>query len=204
MTTAIPEGFKQNAQGDLVRIDNIKPIDLFKDEVVREMAAKTLEVQGHMRNLRNDLLDTIEAFVETSVDEYGAKRPGGEKGNVTLFSFDGEYKVVRQVAEYVTFDEKLLAAKTLIDECLLEWSENAPADLQTVVNNTFQVNKAGAIRTGAILGLRRYGIKHEKWLRAMDAISDAVMITGSRSFVRLYKRDHHGDYKPIALDIAKL
>lgn len=204
MTTTIPEGFMQNALGDLVRIENIKPIDLFKDEVVREMVEKTLEVQNHMRNLRNYLLDTVEAYVETAVDEYGAKKPGGTKGNVSLLSFDGEYKILRQVAEYVTFDEKLVAAKTLIDECLLEWSVSAPVDLQTVVNNTFQVNKAGAIRTGAILGLRRYDIKHEKWLRAMDAISDAVMVTGSKSFVRLYKRDNHGDYKPIVLDIAKL
>ena len=38
------------------------------------------------------------------------------KGNVTLTSYDGKYKIQRAIAEYLHFDERLQVAKELIDD----------------------------------------------------------------------------------------
>ena len=60
-------------------------------------------------------MNDVQAFVELSAEQYGAKL-GGIKGNVTLTSYDGKYKIQRAIAEYLHFDERLQVAKELIDD----------------------------------------------------------------------------------------
>ena len=71
-----------------------------------------------------------------------------------------------------------------------------------LVQDAFRVNTNGDIRTGSVLGLRRLDIQDERWLRAMQAISEAVSVLGSKTYLRLYQRDARGAYQPISLDIA--
>ena len=103
----------------------------------------------------------------------------------------------------IAFDERLQAAKALIDECLADWVEGARPEIHTLINRAFSSDKEGEINTGAVLALRRYDIQDSRWLRAMDAISEAVQVVGSRSYVRVYERIGDSDqYQPIPLDIS--
>ena len=113
----------------------------------------------------------VSDFIDRSLAQYEVQH-GGKKGNVTLISFDGRYKVVRQIQESLVFDERLMAAKALIDECIQVWSKGSNAHIKLLVNDAFQVDQAGKINTGRVLGLRRAKIDDEKWQRAMAAIGD--------------------------------
>jgi len=197
----IPAGFRQDAKGRLVPEDQIKEIDQVRDELVLAIVDRATELRDQLRDFKADTFSEIEAFVETSAQEYDVQI-GGKKGNVQLVSFDGRYKVVRAIQEHITFDERLQAAKGLIDECLREWTADARPEVATIVQDAFRVDAAGNIRTGQVLGLRRLNIQDKRWLKAMDAISDAVQVTGSKSYVRIYERDDNGHYRPISLDIA--
>ena len=119
-----------------------------------------------------------------------------------LLSFDGRYKVLRANQENIAFDERLQAAKDLIDQCLTEWTEGARSELRALINDAFRVDQAGNIRTGQVLSLRRLAIDDPRWQEAMLAIAEAVQVVGSKSYVRVYERDSQGEYRPIALDIA--
>jgi len=197
----IPAGFRQDAKGRLVPADQIKEIDQVRDELVLAIVDRATELRDQLRDFKADTFSEIEAFVETSAQEYDVQI-GGKKGNVQLVRFDGRYKVVRAIQEHITFDERLQAAKGLIDECLREWTADARPEVATIVQDAFRVDAAGNIRTGQVLGLRRLNIQDKRWLKAMDAISDAVQVTGSKSYVRIYERDDNGHYRPISLDIA--
>jgi len=51
-----------------------------------------------------------------------------------------------------------------------------------------------------VLGLLRLEIAHPKWKLAMQALSEAVQVTGSKRYVRFYRRNGSGDgYEQIAL-----
>ncbi|WP_257720381.1 DUF3164 family protein [Candidatus Sodalis pierantonius] len=51
--------------------------------------------------------------------------------------------------------------------------------------------------------LRRHDITDPRWLRAMDALAEAVQVVSSKSYIRLYERiDETGQYRPLSLDIA--
>ncbi|EQB6692992.1 DUF3164 family protein, partial [Salmonella enterica subsp. enterica serovar Newport] len=61
-------------------------------------------------------MQRIGDFVDLSASEYGVTY-GGTKGNVTLPSFDGSRRVVRATGEHRVFDERIQAAKKMIDAC---------------------------------------------------------------------------------------
>jgi len=202
MNKPVPDGFREDTQGRLVAETMIKPIDLARDQLVAELVKGARNARDTLRNYKSRAFGDIEAFVALSAEQYGVSL-GGQKGNVSLLSFDGRYKVVRAIAESIVFDERLQAAKELIDECLRDWTEGARAELRTLIADAFRVDQQGNIRTGSVLALRRLDIADDRWQRAMLAISEAVQVVGSKSYVRVYERDDAtGEYRPIALDIA--
>ncbi|RYL25164.1 DUF3164 family protein [Acinetobacter piscicola] len=201
--TQIPEGFKQDSKGRLVPESTIKPIDFERDALVSRLIKNVKKVQQQLKQFKALAFGDIAAFVDLSLEQYDVHL-GGNKGNVTLYSFDGQYKIVRQIQDSIRFDERLQAAKILIDECIQSWSADSNDHLKVLILDAFQVDKEGKISTGRVLGLRRHDIKDEKWLQAMDAIAESINIVDSKSYVRFYERDKDGKYQAISLDFANV
>ena len=200
---SIPDGYMPDATGALIPMANIKPEDLLEDELVRKLVAEAEVISGQLTALKRRALSEAMALKAEIADKYGATK-GGAKGNMTLRSFDGALEVKVQVSDYLSFGPQLSAAKELIDECVTRWSEGANANIRALVDHAFQVNKQGRIDTHRVLGLRRLSIDDPDWLRAMDAISDAVRVTGSKTYVRFYQRDPRTEQsEPIVLDLAR-
>lgn len=197
----ISHGHWQDAKGRLVPETQIKPIDKLRDELVRTLFEKAELVNKILCDFKRDAFAEIAAFIELSAAEYGVQM-GGNKGNVQLLSFDGELRVQRAITETISFDERLQAAKELIDECLREWTVDARPEIALLVQDAFRVDAAGKIRTGSVLALRRLDIQDPRWRKAMDAIGEAVQVVGSKSYVRFHKRDANGAYQALPLDIA--
>lgn len=202
--TRPPEGYMQDTQGRLVPISTVKAIDKLRDQTVREIVKQAQLVHLQLKEFKRETFSDIAAFLETSVEQYDVKLRG-DKGNVTLYSYDGRYKVIRAVQETIKFDERLKAAKALIDECITDWSTGARDEIKVLVNDAFKVDKEGDVSTNRVLGLRRLNITDPKWLRAMEALSDSLSVIGSRSYVRVYERVGDTDrYEAIALDLASV
>lgn len=200
--TQVPEGYKEDGTGALRPIEAIKKIDLLRDDLVMEIVNKAKVKRDELVTLKAEIYGDIESFVDLSSEQYGVKR-GGKKGNVTLTSFDGKYKIIKANADNVVFDERLQAAKALIDECLAEWSKGAHPGLVTIVNDAFRTDTKGELRTNRVLALRRHDINDIRWKNAMDAIADSLQVVGSKTYIRVYERIGQADrYKQIPLDIA--
>lgn len=199
--TNIP-GHRRDHIGRLVPESQIKPIDLVRDELVRKIVAKATVTSEQIAAVKRDFFSEIAAFVELSAAEYGVQLGGG-KGNVTLHSYDGRFKIIRAISENIRFDERLQAAKKLIDECLNDWTSDSRSELRTIVQDAFRVDQGENLRVQQILSLRRYNIEDERWLRAIAAISDSIQVIGSKSYVRVYERvGDTSQYRQIPLDIA--
>lgn len=201
-TEQIPAGYWKDADGRLVHETLIKPIDRTRDQLVRELVAKAKGEAMALAKFKAAAFADIAAFVELSAEQYGVKL-GGTKGNISLVSYDGAFKVVRQVQDAIVFDERLQVAKKLIDNCIQRWAEGGNVNIRALVNDAFQVNREGRINTSRVLGLRRLDIVDDEWARAMQAISDSVRTSGSSTYVRCYERVGNSDqYTPISLDVA--
>ena len=200
----IPAGYRQDAQGRLIPESMIKPIDVERDRLVRHLIDRASELNRELADFKAVAFGDVRAFIEMSFEEYGAKL-GGKKGNVTLLSFDGRYKLQIAVQDSISFDERLQAARSLIDECLAEWTEGARPEVVTLVNDAFRTDTKGEIRTARVLALRRLEIADERWQKAMKAIGEACQVTSSKEYLRFYERIGESDmYRPIPLDLAAI
>lgn len=200
----IPEGYMEDAKGALWPVESIKEIDKVRDSLVREIVAKAKRQSDEMAKFKAAVFGDIEAFIELSGEKYGVAM-GGKKGNVSLLSFDGRFRVQRAIAESLTFDERLQVAKELIDQCIHEWSNGARSEIRALINDAFQVDKEGRVNSSRILSLRRLDITDAKWLTAMQAIGESIQVSGSKTYFRVYERIGDTDqYKAINLDIAAL
>lgn len=200
-THAVVPGHRRDAKGRQVPEAIIDAIDRTRDELVRELFVKAEAMHRLLADFKLAAFADIEAFVELSAAEYGVNL-GGNKGNVTLLSFDGDLRIQRAMADRIVFDERLLAAKELIDACLTEWTADARPEIALLVQDAFRVDGAGNIRTGNVLALKRLQIDDTRWQEAMKAIGEAVQVVGSKSYVRFYKRDHNGQYQALSLDLS--
>jgi len=195
------EGFMKDSQGRLVPVDMVKPVDKARDDLVQSIVSESQTLAGMLQEFRGRTMSNIRAFIDLSAEQYHVEF-GGAKGNVTLTSFDGEYRVLVAVDERISFDERLQIAKSLIDDCLKEWTRGARSELKVIVDDAFAVDKAGKVNTSRILSLRKLDIAAPRWLKAMEAISDSITVIQSKEYIRIYRRNAQGEYDKINLDIA--
>ena len=144
--------YRQDARGYLVPLANIKEIDLARDNLVRELFALVLPLRDKIADAKRRAMDDANAFIDMSVEQYGVKR--STKGNATLSSYDGRYRVTIACQDVLQFDERIQAAKALIDECLDDYTRDANANLKVIVQKAFSMNAEGKINVRRVLELK--------------------------------------------------
>lgn len=196
--------YMTDAEGRMVPVEKVKPEHKLEDQLVKDLLQKAKTKSQEIALFKAQSFDDINAFMALLNEKYEVQR-GGKKGNLTLTSYDGLQRLQIQNADYINFGPELHAAKSLIDECLTEWSNGVNANLKMIIDRAFQVNREGKLNTGEILSLRRLNIRDDKWLRAMEAIGDSMRVTYSRLYIRFYERESvNTDWKSVSLDIARL
>ncbi len=200
---AVPEGYRENALGELIPVSRIKAVDLLRDELVNNIVQKAKALQPQLVEFKANSMSEIADFIDLSAEEFDVKY-GGTKGNVTLTSFCGQYRVIRAKAELRAFDERMQAGKAKLDEILLQRQQSSDDLIKAIINKTFKVNKQGLIDVNQVLGLRALAEDDPEWVKAINAMVDSAQVVGTRPYLRIYERQEDGAYKQIALDIAKL
>ncbi len=196
--------YMRDAKGALVPLSVVKPMDQLIDEAARKIVGYAIALSAQMARFKAHTFDDIGALDALLLQDYGAVT-GGAKGNKTLITYDGLFKVQVQVADRITFGPELQVAKTLLDECLNEWSSDARPELRAIVTRAFNTDREGQINRSEIFTLLRLEIADSRWQQAMRAIRDAMRIEGSQVYVRAYQRAHaDAPWDPITLDLAKV
>ena len=164
--------YMSDAQGRLVHVDNVREIDKTRDNLVKYLVDNARKLQADMVKFKEIAMSEVEAFVEMSAAEYGVNL-GGRKGNLNLLTYDGRYKVQVQISEYVVPDERMNAAKAIIDSLLTSWTESSRSEVKTIIKDAFSVDHEGKFNLRRILPLRRLDIVDPEWKQAMDEIGRA-------------------------------
>jgi hypothetical protein len=193
----------RNAIGQDIPVHMVKEFDRLRDELVRETVAGFERAAAMLTELKTRTETDLDAFLELSSGRFGEDL-GGKKGNVTIYSYDGKYKVSRQISDYTVFDEGLAAARELLDRYLNSKLQGADADLRLLVDKAFRPNASGKINTSAILSLRSVAINHPDWIAAMHAISESLKVVSSNACVRVYKADEGGGWSPVCVNYSSI
>ncbi|WP_311272358.1 MULTISPECIES: DUF3164 family protein [unclassified Rhizobium] len=192
-----------DAKGSLVPLELVKPADKLEDETVRKIMAFADELNAQISRFRGHTMTDLGEFDALLEQEYHAKK-GGQKGNRTYQTFDGLLKVQVAVSDFIDFGPQLQIAKKLLDDCLNEWSADSRPEIRAVITKAFNTEKEGTVNRSEIFMLLRLDIQDPRWQEAMRAIREAMRITGSKEYVRFYKRDAVTDgWRAITIDLAR-
>ncbi|MBN8294711.1 DUF3164 family protein [Rhodobacter sp. NTK016B] len=195
--------YMPDAKGKLVPVELIEAAALLEDETVRKIAGYGVALSEQVARFKGNTFADLGDFEAVLAQEYGATK-GGAKGNKTFLSFDGLWKVTVQVADHIDFGPQLQIAKELVDECLNEWAAEARAEIRAIVTRAFNTDKAGQINRSEIFMLLRLEIEDARWKEAMRAIRDAMRVVGSKTYVRLYRRETpEAPWQAVTIDLAK-
>lgn len=195
--------YRTNAKGSLVPVELVKAQDELEDETVRKMIGYGKALSEQIARFKAHTFNDIGAFEALLAQEYKTAI-GGKKGNKTLLSYDGLFKVQVQIAEAFDFGPQLQIAKELVDECLNEWAADSGPELRAIVTKAFNTDKEGQINRSEIFMLLNLDIADERWQRAMQAIRDAMRVVGSKTYVRFYERASQTDgWQAITIDLSK-
>lgn len=183
-------------QGRTVPDHLVTDAERMKDELAERLVSGAESVQQVMTAFKQSSMDEMHAAKALLFEKYGAKI-GGQKGGFSIGSFDGSTEVRISVADRISFGPELQAAKALIDECIESWAEGADPNIRVLVDDAFQVNQVGRIDTKRVLRLQKLPIRRpdgscdERWERAMQAITDALIVDQTAIYIRYYRRNEH-------------
>jgi hypothetical protein len=202
--SVIQNNFWLDKKGNKVHPDLIRIDEQLKSELVEQLCAKAIEKNKALKAFKVDAFSQIDAYFDLLLQRYGIDAKGhSKKGNLTFENFSGTAKVMVSVSDRLAFDEKLNVAKMKIDEYLHEITQNASADIQTLITKAFEVDKKGDVNAKKILSLKSYDIQHPKWKEAMEIIGEATQIVSSKNYIRFYQRKNiECAYALIPLDLA--
>jgi hypothetical protein len=204
MNTEIPNGYMKNSRGDLVLIENIKPIDLLKDQAAIALTKQAIDIHTALVKFKRMALDDIQELIKTAAEKYDLKL-GGDKGNITITSFDGRYKIQRTFADQISFGLELEAAKELFLRYLDEVTAGTDGEIRALIDGAFRTTNNGSLRTADLLRLLKYDIKHPDWVQACEALKDSISVDGKTVYVRVSERINDSDrYIGIPLGIASV
>lgn len=181
-------------QGRTVPDHLVTDADRMKDELALRLVEGAESVQQVQKVFKKSAMDEMYAAKALLFEKYGA-RIGGKKDGFGIRSFDGSAEVRISVAERIVFGAELQVAKALIDECIESWAEGADPNIMVLINDAFQVNKAGRIDTKRVLRLQKLpirlpdGSRDERWENAMQAITDALITDSTATYIRFYRRN---------------
>lgn len=200
---ALPGKHRTNAAGHLVPEELIDELDKLRDDSVAAIVRSAQALQQQMAAFKIQTFADIETFMQISAERYNTTW-GGKKGNVTLLSYDGRYKVCLAVADRIAFGEQLQIAKELVDKCIHTWTNGSNARVRALIEHAFQTDKQGKINTGRVLNLMSLKIDDdEAWTNAMKALRDSINVVATAKYVRIYERIGKTDqYKQISLDMS--
>jgi len=197
------KAYMPDARGGFVPLETIKPEHKLEDEMVRKVIGHAEELSDRIGRFKGHTFDDLSGLDALLAQQYQVKR-GGRKGNRTYQTHDGLQKVQVQVADLIDFGPELQQAKALIDECLVEWTDEGRAEVRAIVLRAFNVEKEGQINKAELFGLLRLNITDERWMRAMQAIHDGIRVVGSKQYFRFYKRpDVAARWQAISIDLAQ-
>lgn len=206
-TTAIqiPAGWVRNATGNLVHETEISEQDKLRDRVVMDIAAVAVRLNAELKALKEKALADIDDLIAIAGEKYNMKL-GGPKGNVSLLSFDGSFKLKRIHQDSVGYTEAMEVAKAKVFECISRWGqtvhEDAHKHLFTLATRAFRPTRSGEISISRVTEMLGAEINDPDWKMAKQAVMGSLIVNGKAVYIQVQQRVEGKKYSTILLDIA--
>ena len=197
----IPEGYMEDRNGRLVPLKDISELEHFRNDFAQEMGEKALQLVAVLKYFRNTAEQGIDDLAKISAEKYGVK-VGGAKGNVSVSTFNGEFKLVMAVSKYPIIDERIQVVRSILNDCLIRFSEGGKSEAKAIFDAAFESGRDGMVSIARLRLLRDANIDDDQWKEGIDLLNELLKGVVEKSYIRMYQLDDNKEYKQIPLDLA--
>jgi len=192
--------FLLNNRGFQTPINEIKPQDLLKNDLVIKLANEAKVLSKAHADFKSNVFSEVNDLISLVAGEYNAVI-GGAKGNVSLTSYDQKLRIQIGIADQISFGSEIHVAKQLITEVIEDELADTSSFIAQLMRDAFEADKQGQYNKNRILALRKYrdSNKTEKWEMAMKALDEAIIASDSKTYITSHERNIQGAWVPITL-----
>lgn len=190
--------------GQPVPVKYVDKIAKKRDAMVARVVKKALTEEARLMDLKREFMAEINGYLDWLVEQHGTEALN-DGGNYILSGFSQDQRVTLKIQKFLNFDERIHIVKQKIDSCLTRWSQGGNAHLKAVVFEAFKVDQQGRLDTMRVLSLRRIKIQDKEWLEAMELLTEAISVVGSKAYIILQVRPARtADWRTIRLNFNGL
>lgn len=190
----------RDANGDLVPVKYVSAFDKLRDRNVNKII-------GNGRKLRTALekfmIDSIALMNEVAAQ----KESHGDKGNLSVSSFDGLLRVSIRQRYNIFFDARVREARdkmfAYVDSVLSRVKAEDAQALRVILQEAFRVGANNMLSTSKVMALIRMDIKNADWKASQDVLKAALTPQKGKQYLQLETRpDTNHDFVSIRLDVS--
>jgi len=187
-----PKGFVFNAQGDLIRISNLTPLQQEEDALCKSLFPMAKDLNEQMAKFKYQSMNMVDQVIERCVKEHNIIKLKKIKGTVTFLSINGLFKVVRSIDDRIEINSNIEAARQLFDQYRDVIKRDASGDAQQWINTSFET-KNGKMSTGKLIEIMNKEIDHPIYRKGVEALRKSLFVAGTKAYLRFYYRDASDD-----------
>jgi len=172
-----------------------------RETTIQSLMGQALEINDIMQGFKNEAFAELR-FLSEFISETTTKEDW--KGNFTIKSRDGKFKIEYSRQVLGDFDERSNEAVNLISEFVSErYQQDAPTR-KLVVSLLERKNGQLDIKMVQKLYAMENEFSDEKWLKGLQLLKDSWQSGDSKEYVRFWQKDSANGWKAIKLDFASL
>lgn len=190
----------RDAKGDLVPVKYVSAFDKLRDHHVNKII-------NHGRKIRTQLEGFMIESIRLMNEVAAQKESHGDKGNLSVSSFDGLLRVSIRQRYNIFFDSRVREARdkmfAYVDSVLARVKVEDAQALRVILQEAFRVGSNNMLSTSKVMALIRMDIKNADWKAAQEVLKAALTPQKGKQYLMLETRlDSNHDYQSIRLDVA--
>ncbi|MGJ1327614.1 DUF3164 family protein [Sphingobacterium sp. UBA5980] len=174
-----------------------------RDENVSALVERAMKLHAELAAFKSKTFEDIDTLYKL-LQEHSSRHQNG-KGNVTLDTSDGRFRVVFKRSDNTRFDERATQAEAhILDFVSNRWGNKDDADSKFI--KKLLERKNGKLDKNKVLDMismkDNYNDPH--WQKGIDLLQESIVPDTTRFYVEYYVRSEFDEWLPVVLNYAKL
>lgn len=173
-----------------------------RDDGVKEIVEKALAINDILKAFKKESFNGIETMYKM-LQEHSERHANG-KGNVTLDTTDGKFRVVFKRSDQTRFDERSTQAEAYILDFLT--SEYPEGSNTSKLIRLLLERRQGQLDKNNVLKLisMKDDFNSDNWRKGIQLLQESIVWDYTKFYAEYYYRGEDNEWIPIVLNFAKL
>jgi hypothetical protein len=177
----------KDAQGRICQLALFSEVQIARDRLIKQEVLEAKNRATEQSLYHQELIASITEFFRFSAEQHNAKVLGDEEG-ISMTSIDGLMRIKLVKAKSATGNEKLMIAKTMLEDLVEKRGANIEPFFKTLALSAFETSSTGQMRLDKVMELKNLRCDYPEWLEIKAALDQAIEYVFKKRYALFYER----------------